>query len=61
MQQYTELATGLHYQENGQWLESKETIDLLPDGRAAAIHGRHKAYFPSDIYHGTIELESELT
>jgi len=33
IQQYTELATGLHYLKNGQWLDSKEEIDILPNGR----------------------------
>src|SRR5260221_14587982 len=46
---YTELATGLHYQKNGQWVESKEQIDILPDGTAAATQGQHQAYFPSDV------------
>src|ERR1700733_7931796 len=33
---YVELATGLNHQVNGQWVESKEEIDVLPDGTAAA-------------------------
>jgi hypothetical protein len=53
---YTELATGLHYLQNGHWLESKEEIDLLPQGGAAATRGRHQAYFPANIYQGSIEL-----
>ncbi len=53
---YTELATGLHYMKNGQWVESKEEIDILPNGTAAATQGQHKAYFPGDIYEGMIEL-----
>jgi len=53
---YTELATGLHYQKNGKWAESKEQIDILPDGTAQAIQGQHQAYFPGDIYSGVIEL-----
>jgi uncharacterized repeat protein (TIGR03803 family) len=57
IQKYTELATGLNYQnDNGQWLASQEEIDLQPDGSAAAIQGQHQAYFPSDIYNGQIEL-----
>jgi hypothetical protein len=32
---YTELATGMHYASNGQWLESKAEIELLADGAAA--------------------------
>ncbi len=56
LHQYTELATGLHYWNNGQWLDSKEEIDILPNGTAAATNGQHQAYFPGDIYQGEIEL-----
>ena len=53
----TELAVGMHYQDaNGQWQESKEQIDILPDGTAAAINGRHQAFFPGDIYEGAITV-----
>jgi hypothetical protein len=54
--QYTELATGLHYQKKGQWVESKEEIEILPNGTAAAVQGQHQAYFPGNIYQGVIEL-----
>ena len=53
---YTELATGLNYLQNGQWVASREEIDILPDGTAAATNGQHQAYFPGDIYQGQIEL-----
>ena len=53
---YTELATGLHYQQNGQWLDSKEKIDIQPNGTASATQGQHQAYFPGDIFQGQIEL-----
>lgn len=54
---YTELATGLNYKDaNGQWQPSREQIDILPDGTAAATQGQHQVYFPGDIYNGTIEL-----
>jgi hypothetical protein len=53
---YTEVATGLHYQQNGQWLDSKEEIDIQPNGTASATQGQHQAYFPGDIYQGQIEL-----
>jgi hypothetical protein len=53
---YTELATGMHYQKNGQWLESKEEIDLLSQGGAAATQGQHQAYFPGDIAQGVIQM-----
>jgi hypothetical protein len=54
--QYTELAPGLHFLQNGEWVESKEQINILPDGTAAATNGQHQVYFPGDIYQGVIEL-----
>jgi hypothetical protein len=53
---YIELATGLNYFSNGQWIESQEEIDALPQGGAEAIQGQHQAYWPGDIYNGQIEL-----
>jgi hypothetical protein len=53
---YTELASGLNHMVNGQWVESSEYIDILPNGTAAATNGQHQAYFPGDIYQGQIEL-----
>ena len=54
---YTELATGLNFQNSfGQWTESKEQITILPTGGAAATQGRHKVYFPADIYNGVLEV-----
>jgi hypothetical protein len=38
---YVELATGLNYWENGQWLETKEEFELIP-GWAVARRGPHK-------------------
>ena len=55
---YVELATGLNYQSNGQWVESKERIGILPKGGAAATNGQHQIYFPGDIYSGVIRLFS---
>ena len=52
---YTELATGMHYQKDGQWVESQARIDILPDGTAAATQGIHQVYFPNDIAQGVIE------
>ena len=55
--QYTELATGLNHLVNGQWVASKEEIDISPDGRSAlATNGQHECYFPGDIYNGVIKL-----
>src|SRR5260221_10334363 len=53
---YTELASGLNHLVNGQWVESSEQIDILPNGTAVATNGQHQAYFPGDIYQGQIEL-----
>ena len=53
---YTELATGLNFWSNGQWTPSREEIDLLPDGMAAATNGQHQVYFPSDLAQGVIAL-----
>ena len=56
-QAYVELATGLNHLVNGQWVASKEEIDISPDGRsAAATNGQHQVYFPGDIYDGDIRL-----
>lgn len=54
----TELATGLNFtnSQTGKWVASKEEIDILPNGGAAATNGQHKVYFPPDIYQGVIEL-----
>jgi hypothetical protein len=52
---YTELGTGLNYQKNGAWKESREQIEPLRTGGAAALQGQHQVYFPYDIYQGVIE------
>jgi hypothetical protein len=52
----TELETGMYFQSNGQWVESKEEIDLLPQGGAAATNGQIQVYFPGDIYQGEIQM-----
>jgi len=55
---YVELATGLHYQKDGQWLESKEEIELF-EGGAVARHGQHQVIFTANINTaGTIDLVS---
>jgi hypothetical protein len=53
---FKELCSGLNFLKAGQWVESKEQIEVLPQGGAAAVQGQHQAYFPSDIYNGFIEL-----
>jgi hypothetical protein len=57
---YTELATGLHYQENGEWKESRAEIEILPN-RAGAVarSGGHKVIFgPNLNSEGVIDLET---
>jgi RHS repeat-associated protein len=56
LQSYTELASGLNHLVNGQWVESSEQIDILPNGTAAATNGQHQAYFPGDIFEGQIQV-----
>ncbi len=47
---YTEIATGLHYQENGVWKETKEEIEILPNGAGAvARQGGHKVIFAPNL------------
>lgn len=53
---YTELGTGLCYQQDGQWVDSVEEIDPVLNGGAEAIQGQHQVYFPYDIYDGVIEV-----
>lgn len=56
---YQELATGLHYREGDQWLESEAKIEILPNNAgAAASKGQHKAIFPPEIKSGLIELQT---
>lgn len=56
---YQELATGMHYRERDQWLESEEKIEILPNNAGAvASKGPHKVIFPSEIKAGIIELQT---
>ena len=52
----TELATGLHHQQNGQWCDSQENIQSLAGGGAAATNGQHQVYFPADLAQGEIQV-----
>ena len=55
---YTELATGLHYLSNGQWLESKETIESYPAG-AVARQGQYQVIFANNLNSaGAISLQT---
>lgn len=55
---FTELATGLNHQnpQTGEWLESKDEINIMADGTAAATNGQQSVYFPANIYSGFVEL-----
>ena len=45
---YTELATGLNYWQNGQWVESQEVIEPYSTG-AIARQGQHQVIFANNI------------
>src|SRR5436309_16136571 len=48
---YTELGSGISYvDENGQWQDSQEVIELTAQG-AAAQHGAHKVFFQPQPQH----------
>jgi hypothetical protein len=49
---YKELATGMHYWQNNQWVESKEQIGLLPQG------GAHK--YATNAYSHCIKINAVL-
>ncbi len=56
---FTELATGMHYQEKagGDWRDTVEEIEPLPGG-AVARKGPHKVIFGNDLAtYGSIDLE----
>ena len=53
---YAEIAVGMHYQENGRWLPSREEIELFQDG-AVARHGPYSVIFaPNITTAGAIDL-----
>lgn len=45
---YTELETGMHYWEDGQWKETREEIEIVAD-HAVASRGGHKVIFSPNI------------
>ena len=57
--QYTELATGLNYQDkSGNWLESKEEIELVGGG-AVARQGQHQVKFAANLKTaGAIDMQT---
>ncbi len=55
---FTELATGLHYFENGQWQESRAEFAVTPTG-AAATRGPHQVFLTGNINTpGAIEIRT---
>jgi hypothetical protein len=47
---YVELGSGLHFQQDGQWVESQEVIELLQGGTGAvARQGQHQVFFAPNI------------
>ena len=59
LHQYTELATGMHYQNaKGQWVESQELIEAFPGG-AIARQGQHKIIFSNNLRSaGAVDMET---
>src|ERR1041384_7256656 len=54
--QFRELATGMHYWDGTNWIESQEQIEVFPGG-AAALKGQHKVIFsPNCNSTGAIDL-----
>ena len=55
---YVELATGLNYQKDGRWVESKEEIELFPGG-AIARQGQHQVIFANNLATvGAIDMQT---
>ena len=52
----TELASGLNYLKDGQWVPSKEEIEIFQDG-AVARQGQHQVIFAANLNsEGAIDL-----
>jgi hypothetical protein len=45
---YTEIANGLHYEKDGQWLETQEIFELFQDG-AIARHGPYQVMLAPNL------------
>src|SRR5687767_9730127 len=55
------LATGLHYERNGAWIESKEEIEVLPSGYAVARQGQVRIIWAGNANTaGAVDLYSSL-
>jgi hypothetical protein len=46
---FTEVATYMHFWQDGIWQESRDLIELTKSGGAEAVHGAWKAYFPANL------------
>ena len=58
LHKYTELATGLHYRKCGRWVESKEEIELFPQG-AIARQGQYQVIFANNLNTaGAIDMQT---
>ncbi len=56
--QYKELATGMHYLQNGQWVESKELIEPYASG-AIAQYGSSQIIFANNLNtEGAIDVQT---
>jgi len=47
--QIMELATGLYYQQQGQWRETQEQFELAPDGSFIAQQGPHRVVLAKNL------------
>ncbi len=55
---YTEMAPGMHYRVDGEWLESQDLIEITVDG-AIAQKGQHKVRFAANLNTaGAIQLRT---
>ena len=56
---YTELASGMHYQNSqGEWQEAKEEIETAPGG-AVARQGQHQVIFANNLNsYGAIDMQT---
>ncbi len=46
---FVEVATSMHYWEDNKWKESRDVIELTPDGGAAAVYGPWKVRFAGNL------------
>ncbi|MGI8966796.1 MAG: hypothetical protein ACR2H1_12020, partial [Limisphaerales bacterium] len=46
---YTELATGMHYQQNGQWLEANPEIVIQQNGQGLGQKAQQSAQFAANL------------